>query len=60
MVKIQNQEIRQLSAVFISGDNSSVAELEERVETLEITVADHEARLATAETDVEGLIKLFL
>ena len=40
------------------GDgNSSVAELEVRVETLEGTAADHETRLATAETDIEGLIQ---
>ena len=37
------------------GDrNSSVAELEVRVETLEGTAADHETRLTTAETDIEG------
>ena len=34
--------------------NSSVAELEVRVETLEGTTADHETRLTAAETDVEG------
>ena len=34
--------------------NSSVAELEVRVETLEGTAAEHETRLTTAETDVEG------
>ena len=34
--------------------NSSVAELEVRVETLEGTAADHEARISTAESDVEG------
>ena len=37
------------------GDgNSSLAELEVRVETLEGTAADHETRLTTAETDIEG------
>ena len=36
--------------------NSSVAELEVRVETLEGTAADHETRLTTAETDIEGKI----
>ena len=37
------------------GDgNSSVAELEVRVETLEGTTADHETRLTTTETDIEG------
>ena len=35
--------------------NSSVAELEVRVETLEGTTADHETRLSTAETDIQGL-----
>ena len=34
--------------------NSSVAELEVRVETLEGTAADHETRLTTVETDIEG------
>ena len=38
-----------------SDGNSSVAELEVRVETLEGTAADHETRLTTAETDIEGL-----
>ena len=37
-----------------SDGNSSVAELEVRVETLEVTTADHETRLTTAETDIEG------
>ena len=37
--------------------NSSVAELEVRVETLEGTAADHETRLTATETDIEGLIK---
>ena len=37
------------------GDaNSSVAELEVRVETLEGTVADHETRILAAETDING------
>ena len=40
------------------GDgNSSVAELEVRVETLERTAEDHETRLTTAETDIEGIRK---
>ena len=34
--------------------NSSVAELEVRVEALEGTAADHETRLSTVETDVGG------
>ena len=38
------------------GDgNSSVAELEVRVETLEGTASDHETRLMTAEAEIEGL-----
>ena len=37
------------------GDgNSSVAELEVRVETLEGTVADHETRISAVEADVNG------
>ena len=39
------------------GDgNSSVAELEVRVETLEGTAADHETRLTAAEAEIEGKI----
>ena len=37
-----------------SDGNSSLAELEVRVETLEGTAADHETRLTTAETDIQG------
>ena len=40
-----------------SDGNSSVAELEVRVETLEGTAADHETRLTTAESDIEGWFK---
>ena len=41
------------------GDgNSSVAELEVRVEALEGTAADHETRISTAETHING--KAFL
>ena len=37
------------------GDgNSSVAELEVRVETLEGTAADHETRISATESDVSG------
>ena len=37
------------------GDgNSSVAELEVRVEALEGTAADHETRISAAETDING------
>ena len=37
------------------GDgNSSVAELEVRVEVLEGTAADHETRITDAETDING------
>ena len=40
------------------GDgNSSVAELEVRVETLEGTAEDHETRISAAETDVTGDLK---
>ena len=34
--------------------NSSVAELEVRVETLEGTAADHETRISVTESDVTG------
>ena len=37
-----------------SDGNSSVAELEARVETLEGTVADHETRISATESDVTG------
>ena len=37
-----------------SDGNSSVAELEVRVETLEVTTADHETRISEVESDVTG------
>ena len=37
-----------------SDGNSSVAELEQRVETLEGTAADHETRISAAEIDING------
>ena len=37
-----------------SDGNSSVAELEVRVETLEGTAADHEVRISTTEIDMDG------
>ena len=37
------------------GGNSSVAELEVRVETLEGTAIEHETRLTSAEAEIEGL-----
>ena len=41
--------------------NSSVAELEARVETLEGTAEDHETRISTSEGDINGtLFKLDL
>ena len=36
--------------------NSSVAELEVRVETLEGTAADHETRISTVESDINGIV----
>ena len=39
--------------------NSSVAELEVRVETLEGTVADHETRISDTESDVTGSRRIF-
>ena len=35
--------------------NSSVAELEARVESLEGTAVDHETRISAVETDVNGM-----
>ena len=37
-----------------SDGNSSIAELEVRVETLEGTAADHETRISAAELDING------
>ena len=37
-----------------SDGNSSVAELEVRVETLEATAADHEMRISAAELDIDS------
>ena len=37
-----------------SDGNSSVTELEVRVETLEGTAADHETRISAAESDING------
>ena len=39
-----------------SDGNSSVAELEVRVEALEGTAADHETRISTTELDINGTI----
>ena len=39
------------------GGNSSVAELEVRVEELEGTAADHETRLTVAEENIQGVLK---
>ena len=40
--------------------NSSVAELEVRVETLEGTVADHETRIIDMESNVEGAVTVLV
>ena len=37
-----------------NGDNSSIAELEQRVDTLEGTAADHETRISVTETNITG------
>ena len=37
-----------------NGGNSSVAELEVRVASLEVMAADHETRISAAELDVNG------
>ena len=43
------------------GDgNSSVAQLEVRVETLEGTTADHETRLTAVETDIEDKMSQYI
>ena len=39
-----------------SDGNSSVAELEVRVESLEGITADHETRIFTAEADIDGRV----
>ena len=36
------------------GSNSSVAELEVRVEALEVTATDHETRISATETEING------
>ena len=36
------------------GGNSSVAELEVRVEALEVTATDHETRISATETEING------
>ena len=38
-----------------SDGNSSVAELEARVETLEGTAVDHETRISAVEVDLNGV-----
>ena len=42
------------------GGNSSINELEERVETLETTAADHETRLTVNEENIQGKNKRWL
>ena len=42
-----------------SDGNSSVADLEVRVETLEGTTADHETRISDVESDVTGNKTIF-
>ena len=43
-----------------SGGNSSIDELEIRVEDLESTTINQEARLTTAEANLEGMARLHL
>ena len=43
-----------------SDGNSSVAELEVRVESLEETTVDHETRILTTESEVTGRLKIIL
>ena len=43
-----------------SGGNSSIEELETRVENLESTTADQETRLTTAEANLEGIPGFFV
>ena len=45
-----------VDALEDSVGNSSVVELETRVETLDETTADHETRISAAEVDVSGKI----
>ena len=43
------------------GDgNSSVVELEVRVETLEGTAADHETRISGTELDINGTVFMYI
>ena len=44
----------QLWKIMASDGNSSVAELEVRVEALEGTAVDHEIRISNAEADING------
>ena len=46
--------VQELEDTVGSGGNSSIAELEVRVETLEGTAADHETRISATESDVIG------
>ena len=43
-----------------SDGNSSVAELEVRVETLEGTAVDHETRISDTEVDVSGMCGVYI
>ena len=43
-----------ISPLEESIGNNSVVELEVRVETLEGTAADHETRISTTESDING------
>ena len=43
-----------MSCTLSRGRNSSVAELEVRVEALEGTAADHETRISAAESGING------
>ena len=43
-----------VTALEENGGNSSVAELEVRVETLEGTANDHETRISSTESDIAG------
>ena len=50
--------MRELENTVGSGGNSSLAELEARVETLDGTADDHEMTITVTETDLNGRYKL--
>ena len=58
-VQVATLELEQRLNVLEENVNSSVVELEGRVETLELTDLNHESRLSSAETLLEGNISAY-